>query len=66
VRRPRPTVTLSVKVTFELADVYYRLVNKEYGGNVSAAMRDAIEDQIKKKGYELHINNPNAHVKLPA
>jgi len=54
-RKPRPTVTFSVKVPVELGNAYYKLVNQEYDGNVSAALRVAMSEQLIKHGYEISI-----------
>ena len=45
-KKPRPMVPISVKIDPDLADGFYKLVNQEFGGNVSEAMREAIRLQI--------------------
>ena len=47
-RKPRATVTITAKLSPELAEAFYEVVNSdEFDGNVSAAMRAAIKLLIK-------------------
>lgn len=47
-RVPRPTVSITVKVPLDQAERLYDLVNLEFSGNISAAVREAIDDLVEK------------------
>lgn len=45
---PRPTVSITVKVPLDQAKRLYDLVKLHFEGNVSAAIREAIDDLVEK------------------
>jgi len=47
-RKPRPTVSVTAKISPELADEFYKVVNSRYGGNISEALREGIKLLVKK------------------
>lgn len=52
VKKPLYTVTITAKLSRELADKFFEVVNSRYDGNISATMRQAVRLIIKA-----HENN---------
>jgi len=50
-RKFRPSVTISVKFSTEMAKMLLDLARREYDGNVSACIREAVYYHLKSKGY---------------
>jgi len=49
-RKPHPAVSVGAKIAPKLADELYELATKEFGGNVSEAVREGIELLIAVRG----------------
>ena len=45
-KKPRPMVPVTAKIDPELAKPFYKVVNEEFGGNVSEAVREGIKALI--------------------
>lgn len=58
-KRPRPTVTVTAKLSPDLADGFYKLVNGEFGGNLSEALREAIKLLISTSSLSRHKLSPD-------
>lgn len=61
-RRARPTIPVTAKLDVNLAEEFFDVVDREYSGCISLALRDAIKRLIEEKSKETIVHKPAARM----
>jgi len=52
VRKFKPSVTVSTRFNAKMFEMIFELANREFDGNVSGCIREAVYNYLKSKGYK--------------